>query len=134
MHGLDRRAGQSRRVRKGAVRALLRPSVLLSSIDDERSDNLSKNVADIILAKHGTSEALYEWRASCVRTARMMTAEPDRRYPKQMAYLVRKHLGQYGYHSSGSSQRKMVLADLGDLCQRAYVISLLLRETKIEYQ
>ncbi|KAK5029096.1 hypothetical protein LTR13_008967 [Exophiala sideris] len=110
------------------------PNVRLFGIEDERNDNLFKRVEDAVLRRHGESEELCEWRASCVRICKMTTTEPDLRYPQHMARLIGQDLDRNCHHPLGSSQREVARSDLESICQKTYSITLLLRETKVDYQ
>jgi len=79
-------------------------------------------------------DELVEWRASSVRIAKMLAAGHQARYPIKMAGQIWEQLRFNCHHPRDSPERERAGVDLGTLCNNAFEIALLLRETKIEYE
>ena len=79
-------------------------------------------------------DELVEWRASSVRMAKMLVAGRPARYPIKMADRIWEHMRSNYHHSRDAPERDRALRDLEALCDKAFEIALLLRETKIEYE
>ena len=79
-------------------------------------------------------DELVEWRASSVRMAKMLAAGHQAPYPIKMAEQIWDQIRISCHHPRDSPERGRATRDLETLCNKAFEIALLLRETKIEYE
>jgi hypothetical protein len=79
-------------------------------------------------------DELVEWRASSVRMAKMLAAGHQARYAIKMTDQIWNHIRTNCRYSRDSPERDRAGRDLQNLCNKAFEIALLLRETKIEYE
>ena len=76
-------------------------------------------------------DELVEWRASSVRMIKILAAGHQADYPIRIAKKIWK---QIQFLSSRDTPKDRAIRDLETLCNKAFEIALLLRETKMEYE
>lgn len=79
-------------------------------------------------------DELTEWRASSVKTVKLLHTGRQPKYPLVKSDDIWKDLSKLCHHPRETQEREQAKIDLENLCNRAYELSLLLRETKTEYK
>ncbi|EXJ69342.1 uncharacterized protein A1O5_07378 [Cladophialophora psammophila CBS 110553] len=121
-------------VADGLYSSFFHPTVMLFGIEDHRSDSLFKWVEDSVLARCGNSDELIEWRTSSVRIAKLLDMGDRDQYPAMAADQIWDQIGLTCQHPLNSPLRDHAKTELQDVCDNAYTVALLLRETRIEYE